>query len=61
VYVLRLRRLLGDAQGAVLSTLAPGYQLRLGPDDLDARSFEELVLQGRQALGAGDPRRAAWC
>ena len=59
VYVLRLRRLLGDAQGTVLSTRAPGYQLRLNPDDLDARSFEELVLQGRQALGAGDPQRAA--
>ena len=59
VYVLRLRRLLGDAEGGVLMTRAPGYQLRLGPDDLDARSFEELVLQGRQALAAGDPRRAA--
>ena len=59
VYVLRLRRLLGDAEGGTLITRAPGYQLRLAPDDLDARSFEELVLQGRQALGAGDPRRAA--
>ena len=57
VYVLRLRRLLGDAEGGTLITRAPGYQLRLAPDDLDARSFEELVLQGRQALGAGDPRR----
>ena len=59
VYVLRLRRLLGDAEGRVLATRAPGYQLRLGVGDLDARSFELLVTQGRQALGAGDPRRAA--
>ena len=59
VYVLRLRRRLGDAEGRVLATRAPGYQLQIGPDDLDARSFEELVSQGRQALGARDPRRAA--
>jgi DNA-binding SARP family transcriptional activator/tetratricopeptide (TPR) repeat protein len=59
VYVLRLRRLLGDPEGRVLATRAPGYQLRLEPDDLDALSFEELVAQGRQSLAAGDPRRAA--
>ncbi|HEY7145135.1 MAG TPA: BTAD domain-containing putative transcriptional regulator [Streptosporangiaceae bacterium] len=59
VYVLRLRRLLGDAEGKVLTTRTPGYQARLDPDDLDARSFEELVRQGRQVLGLGDPARAA--
>jgi DNA-binding SARP family transcriptional activator/tetratricopeptide (TPR) repeat protein len=59
VYVLRLRRLLGDADGRVLSTRPSGYQLRLDPGDLDARSFEDLVSQGRQVLGAGNPRRAA--
>ena len=59
VYVLRLRRLLGDPEGSVLATRAPGYQLRLAADDLDARAFELAVTQGRQALGAGDPQRAA--
>jgi DNA-binding SARP family transcriptional activator len=59
VYVLRLRRLLGEAEGRTLTTRPPGYQLRLDPNDLDARSFEELISQGRQVLAAGDPRRAA--
>ncbi len=59
VYVLRLRRLLDDAESRVLTTRPHGYQLRLDPDDLDSRSFEELVVQGRQVLGTGDPQRAA--
>jgi DNA-binding SARP family transcriptional activator len=59
VYVLRLRRLLGDPEGRVLTTRAPGYQLLVGPGDLDAGRFEALVGQGRQALNAGNFRRAA--
>src|ERR1017187_9192890 len=59
VYVLRLRRLLGDAAGRFLTTRAPGYQLLLAPADLDARRFEALVKQGRQSLAARDPRQAA--
>jgi DNA-binding SARP family transcriptional activator/Tfp pilus assembly protein PilF len=59
VYVLRLRRVLGDPEGRVLTTRAPGYQLRLHPGDLDAERFEILAGQGRKALGNGDPRRAA--
>jgi DNA-binding SARP family transcriptional activator len=59
VYVLRLRRLLGDAEGRFLTTRAPGYQLLLAPADLDARRFEALVKQGRQSLAARDPRQAA--
>jgi len=58
VYVLRLRRMMGDPQGQMLATRAPGYQLRLGPDDLDAQSFEALAGQGRQALDEGDAARA---
>ncbi len=54
VYVLRLRRLLGDPEGRVLTTRAPGYQLLLRPGDLDAEHFEMLVRQGAQALAAGD-------
>ena len=59
VYVLRLRRALGDPEGRVLTTRAPGYQLLLGPGDLDAECFETLAGQGRTALAEGDPRRAA--
>ena len=54
VYVLRLRRVLGDPEGRVLVTRAPGYQMLLRPGDLDAEHFETLVRQGRQALAAGD-------
>jgi len=59
VYVLRLRRALGDPEGRVLTTRAPGYQLLLGPGDLDADCFETLAGQGRAALADGDPGRAA--
>jgi DNA-binding SARP family transcriptional activator len=59
VYVLRLRRVLGDPEGRVLTTRAPGYQLLLEPGDLDAERFETLAAQGRKALGEDDPRRAA--
>jgi DNA-binding SARP family transcriptional activator len=59
IYVLRLRRLLGDADGAILVTRAPGYLLRLAPGDTDAGVFETLVREGRRAYVAGDPERAA--
>jgi DNA-binding SARP family transcriptional activator len=59
VYVLRLRRLIEDPDGHLLTTRAPGYQLRLDPGDLDAGRFEALVGQGRQALNAGNFDRAA--
>jgi DNA-binding SARP family transcriptional activator/tetratricopeptide (TPR) repeat protein len=55
VYILRLRRLIGDPQGGggMLATRAPGYQLRLEAGDLDAAVFESAVRQGRQALADG--------
>jgi DNA-binding SARP family transcriptional activator/tetratricopeptide (TPR) repeat protein len=59
VYVLRLRRALGDPEGRVLTTRAPGYQLLLGPGDLDAECFETLAAQGRDALADSDPGHAA--
>jgi DNA-binding SARP family transcriptional activator/tetratricopeptide (TPR) repeat protein len=59
VYVLRLRRLMGDPHGRLLATRAPGYQLRLDPGDLDASAFENLVSQGRRALGSGEAPQAA--
>jgi len=58
VYVHHLRRLIGDAEGQVIVTRAPGYQLMLGPGELDARRFAALVGEGRQALAAGAPDRA---
>jgi DNA-binding SARP family transcriptional activator/Flp pilus assembly protein TadD len=59
VYVLRLRRVIGDPDGRVLITRAPGYQLRLEPGELDAEYFGRLAGQGRKALADGDFRRAA--
>jgi DNA-binding SARP family transcriptional activator len=59
IYVLRLRRVLGDRDGHLLTTRAPGYQLRLQPGELDAEQFHVLAGQGRKALAGGDFRRAA--
>jgi DNA-binding SARP family transcriptional activator len=59
IYVLRLRRLLGDADSTLLVTRAPGYLLRLDPGDTDVQVFEALVREGRRAQAAGDPERAA--
>jgi DNA-binding SARP family transcriptional activator len=57
IYVLRLRRLLGDS--SLLTTRAPGYLLRVAPDEVDAQLFEALVRDGRRALAAKEPERAA--
>src|SRR5689334_9372675 len=59
IYVLRLRRLIGDADNAVLVTRAPGYQLRVSAADTDALLFEDMVRDGRRAYGAGDPQAPA--
>jgi DNA-binding SARP family transcriptional activator len=59
IYVLRLRRLLGDSDSTLLVTRAPGYLLRLAPGDIDAQVFETLVRDGGRAYAAGDPQRAA--
>ncbi len=58
VYVHHLRRLIGDAEGLVLVTRAPGYQVVPGPGELDADRFAALVGEGRQALASGAPDRA---
>ena len=55
-YVSKLRRLLGDG---VLVTRAHGYELHVEPGELDVDRFEDLVAEGRRALAAGDPERAA--
>ncbi|MDF9814401.1 BTAD domain-containing putative transcriptional regulator [Streptomyces sp. SPB162] len=36
-----------------------GYRLVIDPDDVDAHRFERLSSEGREALAAGDPARAA--
>ncbi|HEY2262799.1 MAG TPA: BTAD domain-containing putative transcriptional regulator [Streptosporangiaceae bacterium] len=59
IYVLRLRRLMGDADHPVLITRAPGYQLRVTAQDTDALLFETLVRDGRQAYADEDPQGAA--
>jgi DNA-binding SARP family transcriptional activator len=51
-YVSRLRRQLGDGR---LLTRAPGYLLRVAPDELDVARFERLVADA----GDSDPARAA--
>src|SRR6266571_4744597 len=48
-----------DAEGQVLVTRAPGYQLVLAPGELDADRFAALVTGGRRALGGDTPERAA--
>jgi DNA-binding SARP family transcriptional activator len=57
-YVSRLRKALVPAGGRI-ETRAPGYVLRLDPDDVDAARFERLASVGRQALRAGQPAVAA--
>jgi DNA-binding SARP family transcriptional activator len=59
VYVLRLRRLIGDPDGQILVTRSRGYQLLATPDDIDAQRFTRLAAEGRAALSAGDGPKAA--
>src|SRR5215470_6298842 len=60
-YVSRLRKALAsDGDGGVrLVTRAPGYVLRLAPDQLDLACFERLAADGQRALDAGEPELAA--
>ncbi len=56
--VSRLRKVLepdrGDAEPGTLVTRAPGYVLRLEPEQLDLLRFERLVAEGRAARSRGD-------
>src|SRR3984885_7731573 len=54
--ISRLRRVLPPDR---LMTRAPGYVLRVFPEELDVSQFEELVTEGRDALTAGAPEQAA--
>ncbi|MDX6682960.1 MAG: hypothetical protein QOG94_2999 [Solirubrobacteraceae bacterium] len=57
VHVSRLRKALGGAD--VLTTTPAGYQLRVGPGELDAERFARLVEDGEQALASGQAEYAA--
>jgi DNA-binding SARP family transcriptional activator len=59
IYVHRLRKVTGDTEGRMLVYRAPGYLLRLAPGDLDMQEFEARVVEGRNALTAGDVQAAA--
>jgi len=59
IYVHRLRKVIGDAEGRVLVYRAPGYLLRLAPGDLDLQTFETQIVDGRNALATGDLQAAA--
>jgi predicted ATPase/DNA-binding SARP family transcriptional activator len=55
-YVSRLRAAIGDD---VVLSRAPGYLLEIDPDQLDARRFEGLLDEGREARARGDAAEAA--
>jgi DNA-binding SARP family transcriptional activator len=63
VHVSRLRKALaagagnGGAGGLVI-TRERGYELRLDPERVDSRRFEQLVAEGRSELADGRPQRA---
>ena len=54
--ISRLRRVLPPGR---LITRAPGYALRIFPEELDVSQFEQLVSEGREALTAGAAEEAA--
>ena len=58
-YVSQLRKALGDGGRQLLRTRAPGYLIELESAQLDATRAEALVADGRAALRAGEPARAA--
>src|SRR3954447_10055915 len=63
VYVGKLRKALEPerspgAPGELLVTRAPGYVLRVEPDELDADRFERLLSEGRSARQANDAEAA---
>src|SRR3954452_8764076 len=57
VHVSRLRKALGG--GDIIATTPAGYRLRVQPDELDSERFNGLVVNGRDALAAGQPEHAA--
>ena len=63
-YVLQLRKAVEPGRapgttGEVLLTRDSGYLLAVQPEQVDALRFERLVEEGRDALSASEPERAA--
>jgi DNA-binding SARP family transcriptional activator/tetratricopeptide (TPR) repeat protein len=58
-YVARLRKALGAGGGAVIVTGPDGYQIDLGPGELDVDRFEAALAAGRAAARAADWAQAA--
>ncbi|HEV2919688.1 MAG TPA: BTAD domain-containing putative transcriptional regulator, partial [Actinomycetota bacterium] len=61
-HVAALRKAIEDGNGAgprTLVTRDPGYLLQIDPERLDLHRFQRLDHEGREALAAGDPARAA--
>jgi len=62
-HVAALRKAIEAGNGAgpprTLVTRDPGYLLRVDPERLDLHRFQRLDREGRHALAAGDPARAA--
>ncbi len=56
VYVSQLRKAIGADR---VLTKAPGYSLRVEDGELDLDRFEQLVREGREQLGAGEPEQSA--
>jgi DNA-binding SARP family transcriptional activator/pimeloyl-ACP methyl ester carboxylesterase len=63
VRLSELRRLLRSAEGCAdrLATRPPGYLLRVGDGELDARRFEYLIGSANDALTAGERDAAIGC
>jgi len=60
VYVSRLRKTLEPAAGCQVLLTRPGaYLLRATAEHIDVRRFERLACDGRRALAANEPGRAA--
>jgi DNA-binding SARP family transcriptional activator len=63
-YIYQLRKILDprgehSAVGEWLVTKAPGYLMRVAPNQLDATAFEALSWQGRQMLEQSQPEQAS--
>lgn len=56
--ISRLRRALGDTDGTLIETAAPGYRLAVAVTAVDEGRFAELVQSARRTLAAGDVRQA---
>ncbi|UGQ13430.1 AAA family ATPase [Yinghuangia sp. ASG 101] len=57
--VAGLRRALGTAPGVELSTVSPGYVLRVDAEAIDLTRFDTLIRSGRTEIRAGNAERGA--